>query len=484
MIILVYPPISIQSLFQFIKIYNSNIYDILNLTQTLSTTNVLQSLFYCRKTTTFIHSKAYFMRKNKLIRFRIVLFFILFISSFISNCQEILIQNGDIWSYFDNGYLKNNWYEKQNYPDWKTGESPLGYGDRIVTTKISYGEDRDNKEIIKYFTKKITIKDVSKFKGFEFKLQRDDGAIIYVNGKELYRDNMPDGHITNGTKSLHVIDSEEEGLFIVRIFDATIFKNGENTISVQVHQCNDYSSDTIFSLEIIGHTDANILTSVVQEQIKNKNTLESKIDALNYNFILKNTSTQLEIYKKSNQNLIFLLSVIGGLLIITIIGGFTIYFKNRNKDENSNKTIQKLNTEVLESEKKMISFSTQLLHYKQYLKEIKADLSFIKTENNKTLNNTIKQIDFIIENNNEWEQLKLHFDAVFNGFYDKLLTKFPTLTETELRHCMFIKLHMQTKEVARILNVDPRSVQTARYRIKKKLNLTEDQDLRSFLISI
>jgi DNA-binding CsgD family transcriptional regulator len=132
----------------------------------------------------------------------------------------------------------------------------------------------------------------------------------------------------------------------------------------------------------------------------------------------------------------------------------------------------------------MVSFSTQLLHYKQYLKEVKADLNFIKTDNNKALNSTIKQIDFIIENNEEWEQLKLHFDAVFNGFYDQLLVKCPTLTETELRHCMFIKLHIQTKEIARILNVDPRSVQTARYRIKKKLNLTEDQDLRGFLITI
>ena len=424
------------------------------------------------------------MKKNKLIIFKYLLVLCFFLSSFLSFSQEIIVQNGDKWNYYDKGYLDNNWFEKQNYQGWSKGESPLGYGDRTVTTKIKYGDDRDNKDIIKYFTKNISIKDVSKFKGFEFKLLRDDGAIIYVNGKELYRDNMPEGHITESTKSLHVIGSENEGFFISKVFDTTIFKNGKNTISVQVHQCNDYSSDCIFSLEIIGHTDVNILTKVVEEHIENKNSLESKIDALNYNFILKNASIQLEIYKKSNQNLLFLLSVIGGLLIITIIGGFTIYFKNRNNEESYTNTIQKLNSEVLEKEKEMISFSTQLLHHKQYLKEIKADLNFIKTDNNKTINNTLKQIDFILENNDEWAQLKLHFDTVFNGFYDRLLTKHSTLTETELRHCMFIKLHMQTKEVARILNVDPRSVQTARYRIKKKLDLTEDQDLRKFLISI
>lgn len=420
--------------------------------------------------------------KKNSIKNILFLFFTLLHFTFYS--QEKIIKNGDHWKYFDKGYLDNNWYKQLNQKGWKTGYSPLGYGDRLITTSINYGNDQDDKEIIKYFTKTTTIKDISKFKGFEFRLQRDDGAIVYVNGKELYRDNMPDGHITHKTKSIQVVDVEEESTFYVKIFDTTIFKNGENTISVQVHQCNTYSSDCIFSLEVIGHTDPNILTEVIKEQIETKNTLENRIDNLNNNFILKNTTTQLEIYKNSNQNLKFLLFLVCFLLIITIVGSFIIYFKNRNNEDVFKDKIQKLNYEVIENEKQMVSFSTQLLHYRQHLKEVKADLNFLKTDNTKALNNTIKQIDLIIDNNDEWEQLKLHFDTVFSGFYDKLLAKSPTLTETELRHCMFIKLHIQTKEIARILNVDPRSVQTARYRIKKKLNLVEEQDLRNFLITL
>jgi len=421
------------------------------------------------------------MEKNIYNSISIVFFVLFSISSF---SQESIIENGDQWSYYDKGYLTSQWYKSLNHEHWKSGYSPLGYGDRLITTSINYGDDKNDKDIIKYFSKKITITDVSKFKGFEFRLQRDDGAIIYVNGKELYRDNMPDGHISHKTKSIDVIDGDEEGKFYVKIFTSSIFKNGDNTISIQVHQCNPYSSDCIFSLELIGHTDPNILTEVIKEHIQVKNSLETKIDNLNYNFILKNTTTQLELYKTSHHSLKFLLFLVCFLLIITIVGSFIIYFKNRNNEDHFKHTIQNLNYEVIENEKQMISFSTQLLHYRQHLKEVKADLNFLKTDNNKALNNTIKQIDFIIDNNDEWEQLKLHFDTVFSGFYDKLLAKSPTLTETELRHCMFIKLHIQTKEIARILNVDPRSVQTARYRIKKKLHLTEEQDLRSFLITI
>ena len=269
------------------------------------------------------------MRKNQIIQIQTIILTCFLLFSFNSFSQKVFIKNGDAWSYYDNGYLESNWFEKQNYQDWKIGESPLGYGDRSIVTKLSFGGDEENKELIKYFTKEINIKEVSKYKGFEFKLRRDDGAIIYVNGKELYRDNMPQGHVTKLTKPLEVINSKEEKLFYTKIFDASIFKNGMNTINVQVHQYNERSSDCIFSLEVIGHTDANILTEVVKAQIETKTSLETKIDALNYNFILKNTTTQLDIYKNSYRNTLIILTIVGGLLIITIIGSFIVYFKNR-----------------------------------------------------------------------------------------------------------------------------------------------------------
>jgi len=49
---------------------------------------------------------------------------------------------------------------------------------------------------------------------------------------------------------------------------------------------------------------------------------------------------------------------------------------------------------------------------------------------------------------------------------------------------MFIKTHLQTKEIARILLIDPRSVQTSRYLIKKKMGLEETIDLREYLLDL
>ena len=121
---------------------------------------------------------------------------------------------------------------------------------------------------------------------------------------------------------------------------------------------------------------------------------------------------------------------------------------------------------------------------KQYFKEIKTDLKGIETTDKKTVNSIISEINNVLESDKEWKNLKKHFDAVFSGFYDKLLKLHANLSETELRHCTFIKLHLQTKEIARMLLIDPRSVQTTRYRIKKKMNLSEQIDLREYLLKI
>ena len=84
----------------------------------------------------------------------------------------------------------------------------------------------------------------------------------------------------------------------------------------------------------------------------------------------------------------------------------------------------------------------------------------------------------------DWEISKKHFEAVHKNFFTNLKKKFPNLTQNELRHCAYIRMNYTTKEIARILNVAPSSVQKARLRLKKKLNLNTHQDLFLYIMSI
>ncbi|ARV13697.1 helix-turn-helix transcriptional regulator [Polaribacter sp. SA4-12] len=396
--------------------------------------------------------------------------------------QDVLIKNQDSWYYYDNGYLENSWIEVNEFSNWKSGKSPLGYGDEINLTELSYGSNKEKKHITKYFKKKIFID--NKYVAYEIRIQRDDGAIVYINGKELFRDNMPNSTINKTTLALSTIQEVGEYEFTQHFFDKTFFNEGENIISVSIHQAYEYSSDCIFSLELIGHTSPEVLSFVLDSKNKANKDLEYKIKELNAKFEYEKIYLQKEGIEGTNFNLKILVALISLLLILSLIGCYFIIETANKKGEKIKEKLTNLNSKNLALEKEMIILTTNLLHNKQYFKEIKADLKGIKTDEKAIIKDITKQIDYVLERDEDWDILKKHFNAVHDNFYDKLIKKHPSITETELRHCMFIKLHLQTKEIARILLIDPRSVQTGRYRIKKKMNLSESEDLRDYLLNL
>ena len=134
--------------------------------------------------------------------------------------------------------------------------------------------------------------------------------------------------------------------------------------------------------------------------------------------------------------------------------------------------------------------NTSINYYnnQQYLKELKKELekniSLDAKSMKSSIENLINKLEFNIDYSDSWNNLKYHFNAIHSGFIEKLSKLHPTLSDTEIRHCVLMRLHLQTKEIAHILHIDPRSVQASRYRIKKKMNLSENDDLKKYLTSI
>ncbi len=98
-----------------------------------------------------------------------------------------------------------------------------------------------------------------------------------------------------------------------------------------------------------------------------------------------------------------------------------------------------------------------------------------------------KIIDFINRQNvfeNDWENLKIHFVKMHPSFFDKINKRSPKITQNELRHCAYVKLGFSAKETSDLLGTLPRSIEQARFRIKKKLNLPSDQKLKDYLRNI
>lgn len=399
--------------------------------------------------------------------------------------QDQIIKSGEEWLYYESGALNNNWFTNlDNDSNWKNGITPIGYGDRKIITRISFGPDQEKKHIVKYFKKRITLENSSEYLAYGFQFKRDDGIAIYLNGKEVFRNNLPMGMITNKTFAIDLIDSDEESEVLFIAIDTKEFKQGENTIAVSIHQVSQDSSDCIFDFEMLGYKNPKTLSKILNTKSQKNSKLETQIKNLTESLSIEKLELKLELQEARSENLSYILIIIGSLLVLSIITIVILLLSYKKRDQKLNNKIDKLKELVRSKEQDLMLLNTKFLHNKQYFKEIKADIKGLKNVNDSVIKDISYHIDLALESEKEWESFQNHFNAIYSGFYDTILKEHPSLTEIELRHCMFIKLHFQTKEIARILLVDPRSVQTARYRIKKKMNLSEETDLRSHLLEI
>lgn len=93
-------------------------------------------------------------------------------------------------------------------------------------------------------------------------------------------------------------------------------------------------------------------------------------------------------------------------------------------------------------------------------------------------------IEKSVKNDDNWQRFKLHFDMVHPEFFVKLKKVGSGLTENDIRLCAYLRIGMRAKQVAEMLSVTPDSINTSRYRIRKKLGLRRGESLDDFIRSI
>jgi hypothetical protein len=153
------------------------------------------------------------------------------------------------WRYLDNGTDQGTAWRTDTFDDsqWKSGNGEFGYGDGDEGTVLNYGPNASSKYITYYFRKSISIPSDATYTSYNLRLSRDDGAVVYINGNEVFRSNMPTGTVTYTTLAA----SSNEAIISFSL-PATAFRAGTNVIAVEVHQNYASSSDISFDLEVIG----------------------------------------------------------------------------------------------------------------------------------------------------------------------------------------------------------------------------------------
>jgi len=165
-----------------------------------------------------------------------------------SGTTNTLIASNSNWKYFDGANIPATNWMSSTYDDssWKSGVAQLGYGGKGETTTISYGNDANNKYITAYFRKTFTIDNLSNKQNFSVSAFVDDGAVVYINGTEVGRYNLPAGTIDFSTVTTNYNNGETATFAI----PSSLLQEGTNVVAVEVHQTSASSSDLIFNLQL------------------------------------------------------------------------------------------------------------------------------------------------------------------------------------------------------------------------------------------
>ncbi len=145
------------------------------------------------------------------------------------------LPTGQYWNYWNSKDAPDSaWNSTADLSKWKHGASPLGWGDRDAATPFVLAASE--RPITTYFARDVNLGTISADFELTLDVRVDDGAVIYVNGTEVKRVNMPEGAVTNNTnaKSNVSLGAAKKNLATVSV-PRDVLKDGVNRIAVEEH---------------------------------------------------------------------------------------------------------------------------------------------------------------------------------------------------------------------------------------------------------
>ncbi|NQU35329.1 MAG: tetratricopeptide repeat protein, partial [Bacteroidetes bacterium] len=285
-------------------------------------------------------------------------------------------------------------------------------------------------------------------------------AYLNLNKFDDARENLLDGYnIARNTNQYRLIALASQHL-------SQYFQNIENfESSLNYFQIFKQYSDSNFNEESV--------IRLTQVEMQNEFKIKLKEEELD---------RKIEVQNEKRKNLIYIIISVGLFLLLTIVGLLLKLEKTGKRKAELEKS--NLSVKLEHTNKELTTYVMYLLRKNEFIISIAEKLKVArldaKTENKKIMTELIKEL----ESNStvvSWEEFEVRFQQVYTGFYKKLNNDYPDLSPNELRLCAFFRLNMTTKEIAAITYQSINSITVARYRLRKKLGITSDENLIAFL---
>lgn len=162
-----------------------------------------------------------------------------------------LVPAGAAWKYHDAGADLGSAWRSNEFDDsaWPGGPAQLGYGDGDEVTVVDSGPAGSH-HITTYFRRSFVVNSPTDYKILDLRLLRDDGVVVYLNGQEIKRMNMPAGAIAATTPATGAVGGADESMWYQSAVNSNLLIAGTNVLAVETHQARPASSDISFDLSL------------------------------------------------------------------------------------------------------------------------------------------------------------------------------------------------------------------------------------------
>jgi hypothetical protein len=167
-----------------------------------------------------------------------------------------LVPAGATWRYLEDGSDPGAAWRSNafNEAGWKTGPAELGFGEaaenRPEATVVARTNAYGGTNLAWYFRRSFLVPDPARIQSLAGRLLRDDGAAVYLNGAEVWRDNLPAGALSSQSLALAAITGTAETNWLTNALSPALLLPGTNLLAVEVHQNTNSSSDLSFDFEL------------------------------------------------------------------------------------------------------------------------------------------------------------------------------------------------------------------------------------------
>ena len=250
--------------------------------------------------------------------------------------------------------------------------------------------------------------------------------------------------------------------------------------------------DTLYSLQSNKDQLINVKDSIINLKASiSDNKLNNSILSLETSLLLKEKQNEINNERLNYYYLIFGL-IITLILIFVFLVSLRVRF-NFQKEKNNRLALERefIDTELKNKELELLSTATYIEQRNNNLRNLRDNLNLAtNNDSNKSKVNQFsapkltKELDSIIKSRSSFDSFKNQFTKAFPDFFKTLLNLHPNLSPTDLRLCAYIKMNQTNQDIASINNLSTRTVESQRYRLRRKLNIDKQTDLFNYLTNL